>query len=510
MDTLQSRMGSSDQIALIAWTAQMLLNLSLESEPSRTNSKRLGRSLSRVLIMTVIRPICLLTCMSPHNPFGSTANAFRFNDHGDTLASQYGGSHLVNTTDSYRKINNWQSHSRDMLESFKRFYHNSFLDGQRQEAYNLFLGNYIYAQGQPMLWELPNDYYLHHASPNKRARRRHYIKWFTPCFLERSSLPPMPNVDKELARAVNNEWWEEYYRTPIITSFKRNFVFKMNSTEKYLPKNRPPKYDLSPFSVRNDSPDSNGNQRKRVTISDADSRDIPLPLAATSPPQQTDKRISSLQKWLHPPPTAPKQDPRKSSHASTSAKNTTDRAKSGRSEGQLKRTSLGPADKTHMNQWTLAQFHANSLNPTVSPAEISDYEHYILFSDLMSPSKDHTVKELSASTLINKDDRSTEYEAYLDTPQDVSDKSGGLSSFSTPTNGSQTIEYESWLEIGEDPLSIKSVDWEKKRYQAYDKWLRGKSFFKQNKEDPEIDGGDDRRGSTRHAAMSISSGDQRK
>jgi hypothetical protein len=50
-----------------------------------------------------------------------------YHDHGDTIAVQYAGSHLVNTMETYRKINQWTSHSRDMLESFKRYYNNSFL-----------------------------------------------------------------------------------------------------------------------------------------------------------------------------------------------------------------------------------------------------------------------------------------------------------------------------------------------------------------------------------------------
>lgn len=49
-----------------------------------------------------------------------------YHDHGDTIAVQYGGSHLVNTMETYRKINQWTSHSRDMVESFKRYYNNSF------------------------------------------------------------------------------------------------------------------------------------------------------------------------------------------------------------------------------------------------------------------------------------------------------------------------------------------------------------------------------------------------
>lgn len=98
-----------------------------------------------------------------------------YHDHGDTIAVQYAGSHLVNTMATYRKINQWTSQPRDMLESFKRYYNNSFLDAQRQEAINLFLGNYIFAQGQPMLWDLTTDYYLHHVDPRQGRRRRRYV-----------------------------------------------------------------------------------------------------------------------------------------------------------------------------------------------------------------------------------------------------------------------------------------------------------------------------------------------
>src|SRR5437762_4074499 len=140
--------------------------------------------------MTPMLLIFLLTCMICSGYSICKTNICRYHDHGDTLAVQYGGSHLVNTMETYRKINQWTSHSRDMVESFKRYYNNSFLDGQRQEAYNLFLGNYIFAQGQPMLWDLATDYYLHHADPRAWSdkRRRSYIKWFTPEFLENRSL----------------------------------------------------------------------------------------------------------------------------------------------------------------------------------------------------------------------------------------------------------------------------------------------------------------------------------
>lgn len=41
---------------------------------------------------------------------------------------------------TYRKINQWQSHSRDMVEGIKRFYANVALDQDKQNSINLFLG----------------------------------------------------------------------------------------------------------------------------------------------------------------------------------------------------------------------------------------------------------------------------------------------------------------------------------------------------------------------------------
>jgi hypothetical protein len=133
-----------------------------------------------------------------------------WHDHGDTIAIQYGGSHLVNTMATYRKINQWSSHSRDMVESFKRYYNNSFLDAQRQEAYNLFLGNYTFAQGIPMLWDLPTDYYLHHTDPKSHFGRKKpgYISWYTPENLKPREFPPLPFHPKAPLSHFDDFWLE--------------------------------------------------------------------------------------------------------------------------------------------------------------------------------------------------------------------------------------------------------------------------------------------------------------
>ncbi|KAK3955129.1 polyphosphoinositide phosphatase [Pseudoneurospora amorphoporcata] len=214
-----------------------------------------------------------------------------YHDHGDTIAVQYGGSQLVNTMETYRKINQWTSHSRDMIESFKRYYNNSFLDGQRQEAYNLFLGNYIFAQGQPMLWDLATDYYLHHEDPRQwlEKRKRHYINWYTPEFLEPRVLPPYPAIKPNSAQSKipvsrYDDYWLEYYRPSTLSSFLKMFSYRMNSTLRYIPfkSTQEGRYDLSPFRVRGEAAGGTGGDgdhahdrkkvRKEVTFANTTNR----------------------------------------------------------------------------------------------------------------------------------------------------------------------------------------------------------------------------------------------
>jgi hypothetical protein len=381
--------------------------------------------------------------------------AHMFNDHGDTLATQYGGSHLVNTTDSYRKIKNWQSNSRDMLESFKRYYHNSFLDQQRQEAYNLFLGNYIYAQGQPMLWELTSDYYLHHDNPSafQTKRRRDYIQWYTPEFLEPRKLPPLPIMhgrQDALSDQAAKDWWPEYYRMPL-SSFLKVFAYRINSTTRYLPRLDPFKYNMSPFCVRKPPPDSEAPDKSKPNenlVKDAHSREI-TPLSATAAHHKPTKRIASLQQWLHGVPEL-------ENKASDDVVKTP-------VDGTLPpEKAFTPADKALRNQWTLRQFHVNSLHPSVTENEAAEYERY-----MTHPLRLPLVVSNDAPLL---DNAGMEYMDYLESANAVDEDVDA-----------DSAEFEEWLESQEDPLTVQQDDGEKKRYHAYKKWLGGKSFFKLSK-----------------------------
>lgn len=164
-----------------------------------------------------------------------------YHDHGDTLALQYGGSNLVNTVETYRKINQWSSHSRDVIESIRRFYSNSFVDAHRQNAINVFLGNYQYNEDNANLWELTTDWYLYNASALALgSQRRSYRFWYTPRNLQdfraRIDLESQTK-NKELALpAIQLQFehhWARMYRPKILTTLASQFFMKMNSTERY-------------------------------------------------------------------------------------------------------------------------------------------------------------------------------------------------------------------------------------------------------------------------------------
>lgn len=182
-----------------------------------------------------------------------------FHDHGDTIAIQYGGSNLVNTMDSYRRINQWSSHTRDVLNSVKRMYSNSFMDLIRQEAINLFLGNYVYDPSKPKLWELQNDYHLHNDASNVNIRsKRSYVHWYNDSYLSDNRFyVDLYDVVHGLEKLMpypeyNDNWFNEFYMPRRYQALKDVFQYNMNSNTRYFPStvNDDTNFEYSPFESR--------------------------------------------------------------------------------------------------------------------------------------------------------------------------------------------------------------------------------------------------------------------
>ncbi|KXJ95202.1 SacI homology domain-domain-containing protein [Microdochium bolleyi] len=413
-----------------------------------------------------------------------------YHDHGDSIAVQYGGSQLVNTMETYRRINQWTSNSRDMIESFKRYYNNSFLDAQRQEAYNLFLGNYIFAQGGPMLWDLSTDYYLHHADPRAwSAKVQHnYVQWYTPAHLEKRVLPPYVAPPPGLAEkpvSYFDDYWLEYYRPSTLSSFQKMFPYRMNSTIKYIPLKQAEqgKYDLSPFKVRVEG-DHEVHDRKKaaakkgVVIVDPNGTPGPVPEEDTETAigPQTSSRGISLQRWLQPH----HDDKPAALHGimKSTPGNDNDLLADG---SQRKRT---PQEKTRAAQGTFTKLIHESLNPSVSLQETDDYARYVSHPQTLP---------LVISSDAPPDVDSSEYQEYLSGGDELTTTvvlpssavvagvavAAVVPATATTASEADLAAYWEQLRVAENPLTVTDDDFTKKRYKAYRKWLRGKSLFKQ-------------------------------
>ncbi|KAJ4389740.1 phosphatidylinositol-3,5-bisphosphate 5-phosphatase [Gnomoniopsis smithogilvyi] len=423
-----------------------------------------------------------------------------YHDHGDTIAVQYGGSQLVNTMETYRKINQWTSHSRDMIESFKRYYNNSFMDGQRQEAYNLFLGNYIFAQGQPMLWDLATDYYLHHADPRLSANKnkRSYIDWYTPEFLKERSLPkykPPKGAEAKMPVSYFDDYWLEYYRPLTLSSLQKMFPYKMNSTIKYIPfkSTQDGRYDLSPFRVRaRTETDGDAHDKRRpkkgVTILDpneiakAEGDDDTASIRSGKGGNTPHNKGPLLQRWLHHSPVQDKDKHQNNSPHGIMKESATPMVNGNvvEREGETKDTKVKatPLEKSRQAQWTFTKVVHESLNPSVSAQEADDYARYVSHpQNLPLVVSSATPADVVGSEYQEYINGSWQSEGLLLVPPGSTLEDAGLA-------GSAAVDdywnlYSELLKVGDDPLTVNKEDVQKKRYKAYGKWLRGKSLFKQ-------------------------------
>ncbi|KAI8520730.1 phosphatidylinositol-3,5-bisphosphate 5-phosphatase [Branchiostoma belcheri] len=167
-----------------------------------------------------------------------------YEDMGDTLALQYGGSQLVHSIQSYRKLSPWTSHSRDIMQTLSRYYSNAFSDAEKQSAINLFLGVFLPHEGRANLWDLPTDYYLHHThSRGDFPRiRRSYTQWWEIPVLRALPLP-QDEVCRDHRDGQVVHWgsrdderldeFSEYYRPFQLTVFEDLFVSNMPHSIKF-------------------------------------------------------------------------------------------------------------------------------------------------------------------------------------------------------------------------------------------------------------------------------------
>ncbi|XP_056150292.1 polyphosphoinositide phosphatase isoform X1 [Lampris incognitus] len=223
-----------------------------------------------------------------------------YEDHGDTLSLQYGGSQLVHRVKTYRKIAPWTQHSKDIMQTLSRYYSNAFSDADRQDAINLFLQVYQPLESKPHLWELPTDFYLHQRSTMALPQeRRSYTNWWSEGTISYLPLaydeaPCEDNMKKVKVRRVNRydettDIYTEFFKPYELTSFDETFCVAItNSAREFMPKTVG--LDPSPFTVR--KPEETG---KSVlgTKTNKEEAVLQRKTAASAPPPPTEEAISS-------------------------------------------------------------------------------------------------------------------------------------------------------------------------------------------------------------------------
>ncbi|TSL47602.1 Polyphosphoinositide phosphatase [Bagarius yarrelli] len=223
-----------------------------------------------------------------------------YEDHGDTLSLQYGGSQLVHRVKTYRKIAPWTQHSKDIMQTLSRYYSNAFSDADRQDAINLFLQVYQPSESKPHLWELPTDFYLHQSNTMALAQeRRSYTCWWSDGVLSYLPVPydevPCEKNEKKVAvKRVNRydestDMYTEFFKPFELTSFDDTFCIAMtNSAREFMPKSVG--LDHSPFTVR--KPEETGKSMLGNKSSKEEAI-LQRKTAASAPPPPSEEQISS-------------------------------------------------------------------------------------------------------------------------------------------------------------------------------------------------------------------------
>lgn len=176
-----------------------------------------------------------------------------YEDHGDTLALQYGGSQLVHRVKTYRKTAPWTSQGNDIMQTLSRYYSNTFSDAEKQNAINLFLGLFVPEENKPQIWEYTTDYYFHHK-PSINVDKS-LTQWW-----DSDVLKCLPYSYNELTKACTEiiqvqtrdvemiDAYTDYHRPYELSILNELFAYKIsNSIRDFMPNFT---INYSPFTIR--------------------------------------------------------------------------------------------------------------------------------------------------------------------------------------------------------------------------------------------------------------------
>jgi phosphatidylinositol 3,5-bisphosphate 5-phosphatase len=129
----------------------------------------------------------------------------------------------------YRRMDHWNSHSRDIIENLRRYYTNSLLDPEKQPAINIFLG---IGEGSAVPSSSSSSLITKYGVLAVKKKRGGYRDWYrAEDLLPRFDVKACQEALYNFAR-LRGDFWTEYYRPLLFTSLKHHFAYSMNSTLK--------------------------------------------------------------------------------------------------------------------------------------------------------------------------------------------------------------------------------------------------------------------------------------
>ncbi|CAI0401975.1 unnamed protein product [Linum tenue] len=160
---------------------------------------------------------------------------------GDTLAHQYGGSAAHNKIFSERR-GQWKAatQSQEFFRTLQRYYSNAYMDAQKQDAINVFLGHFQPQHGKPALWELDSDQHLNLGSNGHDIDTRSFFKRsLSDGNILRHSCSPVsaPNLDRNnFSRTAFPEQWHgaaniHSESSPEISTCNANLAFLRHTSQ---------------------------------------------------------------------------------------------------------------------------------------------------------------------------------------------------------------------------------------------------------------------------------------
>ncbi|XP_058447732.1 polyphosphoinositide phosphatase [Malaya genurostris] len=164
-----------------------------------------------------------------------------YEDHGDTLALQYGGSQLVHRIKTYRKTAAWASQGNDIIQTLSRYCSNTFSDTEKQHSLNLFLGYYIPSESEVSksthIWDLETDFYIHNSRFDviRQISSVPLTQWVRPFIMKH-----LPYSTSDNNRVVNElikihsadveiiDYYSNFYYNFKLTSFEENIAYQLS------------------------------------------------------------------------------------------------------------------------------------------------------------------------------------------------------------------------------------------------------------------------------------------